>query len=178
MNVLKKIGFLTIVLSLGLSFQACSKKNDVSTAADGAEGAATSEAQDIAEENLDDYTTAKVSVKEAKEILDNLTTVYFGYDQSSLTAQERSELKKIGAALKTLNTANISIEGHCDERGSNEYNLALGDRRARAVYDYLTNLGVDPSQLDTTSFGEERPAMTGMNEDAWSKNRRAELVKK
>ncbi|MCB1197050.1 MAG: peptidoglycan-associated lipoprotein Pal [Deltaproteobacteria bacterium] len=136
-------------------------------------------AEDIAEENLDDAMAgAGVTAQQAQAILNNLTTVYFDYDESTLSAQETAELQKIAAALKVLNTASISIEGHCDDRGSNEYNLALGDRRARSVYEYLTNLGVDPSQLDTTSYGEERPAVSGMSESAWAKNRRAELVKK
>jgi peptidoglycan-associated lipoprotein len=70
----------------------------------------------------------------------------------------------------------IVIEGHCDERGTAEYNIALGERRAKSVKRYLINLGVDSSQLSTISYGEERPADPGHNEAAWAKNRRAEFV--
>ncbi|MCB0271934.1 MAG: peptidoglycan-associated lipoprotein Pal [Bdellovibrionales bacterium] len=177
MNQLKKIGFLSFVLALGLGLAACSKNKDVSSTADQASDAA-SDSQSMSEENLDDMTVGKLSLEEAQQVLKNLTTIYFGYDQSSISKQDRADLKKIAAALKTIDTFELSIEGHCDERGSNEYNLALGDRRANAVYDYLLTLGVSNGQLRTVSYGEERPAMTGENENAWSKNRRAELVKR
>jgi peptidoglycan-associated lipoprotein len=73
-------------------------------------------------------------------------------------------------------TARLSIEGHCDERGTNEYNLALGDRRAKAVKDYLTSLGVASGRMDVISYGEERPACTDQSEACWAKNRRAHFV--
>ena len=71
----------------------------------------------------------------------------------------------------------IQLEGHCDERGTNEYNLALGERRAKAVFDYLVSLGASPSQFSMVSFGEERPAASGSNESAWKQNRRVEFTR-
>jgi len=78
--------------------------------------------------------------------------------------------------MKDLVNAKIKIEGHCDERGSDEYNLALGDRRAKAVAAYLITLGVKQDKISTISFGKEKPAVQGSDEAAWSKNRRAEFV--
>lgn len=178
MSFLKKSTFLALLIAVGFAAQSCSKNNDVSSAADEmpAEETMISDAQDISEENLDNMDSS-LSPEQAQSILNNLTTIYFGYDQSSLTAQEQSELDRVASALKALNSAEITIEGHADERGSNEYNLALGNRRANAVYDYLLNMGVDANQLNTVSFGEERPAQLGSSESAWSKNRRAELVR-
>ena len=78
--------------------------------------------------------------------------------------------------LRDFRNRSIVIEGHCDERGTREYNLALGERRAQAVQSYLTSAGVRASQIDTVSYGEERPEDPGHDESAWSKNRRAEMT--
>ncbi len=80
--------------------------------------------------------------------------------------------------LKALSGVDIRIEGHCDERGSDEYNLALGERRAQAAMNYLATLGVPASRMSTISYGEEKPLDPGHNEEAWAKNRRAEFVAK
>ena len=83
----------------------------------------------------------------------------------------------MAASLKANQNVKIQIEGHCDERGSEEYNLALGERRAKSALDFLVAEGVARDTLTTTSFGEMKPAVQGSNESAWSKNRRAELVR-
>lgn len=101
--------------------------------------------------------------------------VYFNYDESSLSDDARSKLARNADLLKTTQLL-VTIEGHADERGTNEYNLALGDRRANAVRDYLTSLGVDAGRLRTLSYGEERPVCTETDESCWSQNRRAHLV--
>jgi len=101
--------------------------------------------------------------------------VYFAFDSADLTAESRTTLAKDAAAIGRLG-GHYQIEGHCDERGSAEYNLALGDRRARAVRDYLVSLGVDPAALSTISYGEERPFAEGHDESAWSQNRRGHFV--
>lgn len=105
-----------------------------------------------------------------------LSTVYFDFDSYVLTSESRDSLRKAAESLKTNSAARIQIEGHCDERGSNEYNLALGEKRARAVEEFLVNQGVSADQLSTISYGEERPAVPGSDEDSWAKNRRAEFV--
>jgi len=107
----------------------------------------------------------------------SLQTVYFDFDRSDLRQDSRDTLSKNAQALmKDLVNAKIKIEGHCDERGSDEYNLALGDRRAKAVAAYLITLGVKQDKISTISFGKEKPAVQGSDEAAWSKNRRAEFV--
>ena len=101
--------------------------------------------------------------------------VYFDFDKFDIKAEYRTVLKHNAAILKKYNTMRVLIEGHTDSRGTSEYNLALGERRARAVQDYLIVLGVPATQLEIVSYGEERPAVMGNNEAAWAKNRRAEF---
>lgn len=101
-------------------------------------------------------------------------TVYFALDASDLTDASRAALERQLACYRD-STGPIRIEGHCDERGTIDYNLALGDRRARSVSRWLAGQGVDAGRIATVSYGEEKPAVTGSGEDAWSKNRRAEI---
>jgi len=101
------------------------------------------------------------------------STVYFGYDQSILTAEGQATLDRQAAFLKANPTIRIVIEGHCDERGTREYNLALGDRRASAARDYLVAKGVNASRLTTISYGKERPAVGGSNDTSYALNRRS-----
>ena len=99
-------------------------------------------------------------------------TVYFELDKSTIREGEQSKLEHIAEFFKSNTNDLLMIEGHCDERGTEQYNLALGDRRALAVREYLCNLGVDPGRVHTVSFGEARPVDPGHTEAAWSKNRR------
>ncbi|MBV5337032.1 MAG: peptidoglycan-associated lipoprotein Pal [Deltaproteobacteria bacterium] len=106
-----------------------------------------------------------------------LETVYFDFDKSDLRQDARDALSKNAEALlKKVADAKIQVAGHCDERGSDEYNLALGDRRAKSVAKYLTTLGIKADRISTISYGKEKPAVQGNDEAAWSKNRRAEFV--
>ncbi len=98
--------------------------------------------------------------------------VYFGYDKFNLKADASKTLDKQAAWLKTNPSVTVAIEGHCDERGTREYNLALGERRANSVKEYLILLGVNPARLKTISYGKERPVAMGSNEAAWGQNRR------
>ncbi len=102
--------------------------------------------------------------------------VYFDYDESEITAESERTLRAKLDILRSNPSLRMSLEGHADERGSTEYNLALGNRRAEAVRQFFTSFGLDASRFSITSFGEERPAAMGSNEDAWSQNRRAEFV--
>ena len=104
--------------------------------------------------------------------------VYFEYDSSLLTSEAQMLLKKKAQYLKEHPGITVVIEGHCDERGTFEYNLALGDRRALSVKAFLTDLGVSASRLTTISYGEERPLDPRSTEDAWAKNRRVHFVVK
>ena len=99
--------------------------------------------------------------------------VFFDYDSAELGADAQELLQAQAAWLKQYNKTSIIIEGHCDERGTREYNLALGERRAQAVKNYLNGLGVGISNMSTISYGKERPAVVGSNDDAWSQNRRS-----
>ncbi len=105
-----------------------------------------------------------------------LGPIYFAYDSFALTGEARRALDAHAAWLKANGSVNVQVEGHCDERGTTEYNLALGERRASTVRDYLTSQGVPGAQVSSISYGEERPAVQGADESAWSQNRRAEFV--
>jgi peptidoglycan-associated lipoprotein len=102
-----------------------------------------------------------------------LKDVHFDFDSSVVGSSERGVLKANGQWLLDNPKKNVVVEGHCDERGTNEYNMALGERRAKAAYDYLRSLGVPSRQMSTISYGEELPLDPGHEEGAWAKNRRA-----
>ena len=102
--------------------------------------------------------------------------VFFGFDKSDLTAEARATLDRQASWLKKYATAKITMEGHCDERGTREYNLALGERRATAAKNYLVAAGITADRVKTVSYGKERPAVLGSNEASWAQNRRAVSV--
>jgi peptidoglycan-associated lipoprotein len=105
-----------------------------------------------------------------------LADVFFDFDSASLTDAARATLEKHAAWLQTHREAYVLIEGHCDERGTVKYNLALGDKRAQTVRDYLVSLGVPAARLATVSLGKERPLDPGHDEAAWARNRRAHFA--
>ncbi|CAI8444838.1 MAG: Outer membrane lipoprotein Omp16 [SAR116 cluster bacterium MED-G04] len=99
--------------------------------------------------------------------------VYFDFDSSALSADAKSTLNAQAAFLRSNPSVRITVEGHADERGTREYNLALGDRRASAARDFLVAQGIDGARIKTISYGKERPEMVGSNDEAWAKNRRS-----
>jgi len=103
----------------------------------------------------------------------DVNDIFFDYDDHTLSAEARSTLSGNANHLKEMSAMRLTIEGHCDERGTTEYNLALGQRRADAARSYLVDLGIDGSRLSTISYGEERPFAAGHDESSWSQNRRA-----
>lgn len=105
-----------------------------------------------------------------------LETIYFDFDKSDLRKPDRDILARNAAILMGPLKKNVQIEGHCDERGSAEYNLALGERRARSAMKYLIMLGVSADRLSIISYGKEKPVDPGHDEEAWAKNRRAQFV--
>ena len=105
-----------------------------------------------------------------------LQTIYFAYDSSNLTEAARSTLEENARWLKLSDAVDIQVEGHCDERGGQQYNLALGERRARSVKDYLVALGVNESRVSIISYGKEKPVAFGHDDESWSRNRRANFV--
>jgi peptidoglycan-associated lipoprotein len=102
--------------------------------------------------------------------------VFFAYDSYELSAEAQETLRRQAEWMQTYADVTVTIEGHCDERGTREYNLALGERRATAAANFMVALGVDPSRITTISYGKERPAVMGSDESAWAQNRRGVTV--
>ncbi|MFQ5416961.1 MAG: OmpA family protein [Myxococcota bacterium] len=120
--------------------------------------------------------TGEVESVESVE-LSELKTIYFDFDQANIRADQRAELQADAKAIEAQpDLGVVTLQGNCDERGSEEYNLALGDRRAAAVKTYLVDLGVSASRLRTVSFGESKSAVAGHDESAWKWNRRVDFA--
>jgi peptidoglycan-associated lipoprotein len=124
------------------------------------------------EERIKEESMAK---QEARDMFQN-DDIHFEFDSSTLTPEAQLKLKKKAEWLQNNPEATATIEGNCDERGTSEYNLALGDRRATSAKNFLVDLGISASRLTTISYGEERPIDPGHNEAAWAKNRRCHFV--
>lgn len=122
---------------------------------------------------IDTMAAIRARIEAARASL--LETVYFDYDSDELRADERGKLDAKLAVLNANPQLRLRIAGHCDERGSDEYNLVLGRKRAEAAKRYLTDRGIDGSRIETMTFGRERPAVLGSDESAWSRNRRDEF---
>lgn len=108
--------------------------------------------------------------------IQGLDSIHFNFDRAVVDSADMDLLRKNAEWIKVHKDLKMQIEGHCDERGSTEYNLALGERRARAVYNILTEMGVAKDRMSIISFGEERPIMQGSSDEAYAKNRRANFV--
>jgi len=115
------------------------------------------------------------NMNEDREYFKN-QTVYFDFDKAAVRASERHKVQAVADALKKRPEASVEVEGHCDERGTEEYNRSLGERRALSIREYLVLLGISSERIFTVSFGEDKPAVPGHNEAAWSKNRRGEFI--
>jgi peptidoglycan-associated lipoprotein len=176
-EVMKKLGvFGLIVLVFCLAMAGgCSKKVSSTPAGATAAGAGDgSGAQGgLTAEQLEAQRLAELQRQAIEKI--GADKIYFAFDSNELTQESRQVLTEKAELLKANPALSLLIEGHCDERGTNEYNLALGERRARAAYEFLVLLGIDSSKLQIISYGEEYPAVQGSNEEAWSKNRRDEF---
>ena len=118
----------------------------------------------------------QVRPRKAAEPVKGLQRIHFDFDRSAIKPEYQPVLRSNAEWMRQHSNTNVVIEGHCDERGTEEYNLALGDRRAQATRDYLVQLGVSGGRLQTISFGEERPFEAGHDETAWRLNRRAHFV--
>jgi peptidoglycan-associated lipoprotein len=174
------------ILVAGLFFTvSCAKKTVVSgestieNQAD-AKTTAQEEAEKIAQQKLDDQLVNAEALKQAKiEAAGKRFVnqdVHFEYDSSQLSSMAKTVLKEKAAWLKANSSASVIIEGHCDERGTTEYNLALGESRSSTAKAYLVNLGVASSRLDTISYGEEQPKDGSQTESAYRQNRRAHFA--
>ena len=157
---------LTLMLATG-----CAKKQ--TTAAEG-QALSFSTPDPQSPSGMDAGAAEKEAMMKAESALTG-NKIFFDFDKYDLKDTAKEVLKAKAAILKKYGSWKMLIEGHCDERGTEEYNLALGERRARAAYEFLVVLGVPSSRLKIVSFGEERPADAGHTEMAWAKNRRAEF---
>ncbi|MDB6121019.1 MAG: peptidoglycan-binding outer rane lipoprotein Pal, OmpA family [Pedosphaera sp.] len=104
------------------------------------------------------------------------SSVYFEFDKSSIKSSEQPKLSEVASYLKSNGNAAVRVEGNCDERGTEEYNRSLGERRALAAREALVGMGIDPRRVDTVSYGEDKPAVQGHDESAFSKNRRDDFI--
>lgn len=139
----------------------------------------TTPSQSVAQSNTSAYPNAATRAR-IDELIGRIQDAYFDYNQHSLRtdaiATLASDSKELAEILQQYPGYKLKIEGYCDERGSAEYNVALGDARAKAAKDYLVNAGVSANQLDTVSFGKENPVCTEHDETCWQKNRRVHIV--
>ncbi len=164
--------FAVSVLSLAImGCESTSTISDESALATNPEGQ-EDQTQAVDSEGSIDVVTGTQDVQTFDPLLDS-KVIYFGYDRTEISPEYKKVLNAHAKYLMANPQASIVFEGHCDERGTVEYNLALGERRANSVKSYLIVQGVNPSQLDSVSFGEERPEIIGSQETDWSKNRRA-----
>jgi len=155
MNSHRSIKLAMVALaSAGLLFAGCAKKETVSA----------------------EPAKAQVQPMKASASKPSTNSVYFAFDSAKLDASAQATLDGYAAWLNGMHSTSIKIEGNCDQRGSREYNLALGQDRADSVRKYLTARGVSASRIDTVSFGEERPACMGTGEACWAQNRHADIV--
>jgi peptidoglycan-associated lipoprotein len=124
----------------------------------------------------DEYSRMRGMDLEAINALELLPDIHFDFDRADILARDRSTLGTIAGTLRRFDFLDVTIEGHCDERGTADYNLALGERRARAAYDYLVSLGVPASRLRTVSYGKESPLCLERREECWARNRRTRFT--
>jgi peptidoglycan-associated lipoprotein len=184
----KGLGIFIVILCVGVILSGCPKKTAVKDdpsvkSAGGSEaGKDAKEAERVreaeAKKEFEKSLVAKKTPGIEGVVLESkmLKDIHFDFDRYNIQPGEAEILKENSALLKKYPGMKFQIEGHCDERGTGEYNLALGERRANSVKKYLSSLGISPSSISTISYGEERPFDQGHGEDAWTKNRRAHFV--
>jgi peptidoglycan-associated lipoprotein len=183
---------LIVIISVGLAFSVsgCAKKKVTAEEEMGAVVEETApgpgeagyekiyeEAMTAKEESLE----AQAVIEKEPEVLEGRTSapllpIYFDFDKSNIRENQRDRIEKNAAFLKENKVVRVRIEGNCDERGTNEYNMALGERRAISAKKYLVNLGIHEDRMHTISYGEEKPLLYGHDEYSWAQNRRDDFV--
>lgn len=164
-NMIRKISITLLTASLAIAIGCQSKKKAEDS--DAAGGGAP--AIDSTPMNFD------VSGSDSGKI-SGLTTVHFDYDKATLSAESKKEIKGNADWMKSNGNVKVQVEGHCDARGSIEYNLSLGERRAQSVKNYMVSLGIPAARLSIISYGKEKPLANGDSESDYAKNRRANFV--
>jgi|ERR1051326_4226128 peptidoglycan-associated lipoprotein len=197
MKYAKTFNLLLVVLAISLGVAGCTKKKPIVTPIPGVAGKPISSenpsgiergtplppVQDVtANPNVNANPTGiPLTARNLEDFVPHpdqfaANTVYFDFDRATIKPSETGKLDGVVSHLKANPTHAVQIEGHCDERGTEQYNLSLGERRALAVREYLVTAGIAPERVFTISYGETRPAVQGHNEAAWSKNRRGVFV--
>jgi len=167
MKFISKKLLTTLVIISTLSIVGCGSSKKAPEASASADTAAVS---------TDGGLNLEVNGDSDSEKAGALKTVYFGFNSSSLTDSAKADLNANAEFLKMNTTVSVQVEGHCDERGGVQFNVALGEKRAQATKDYLVSAGVDSSRVSTISYGKERPVAFGHDDSAWSQNRRSNFV--
>lgn len=180
MNWKRKALLIGTIMTVAIAFAGCGKTADVSSASDPQRRTGTGAADRMASEPSTDSRQKGVDFEDSNEqssiAQTGLQPVYFDFDQSSLRADARAALRSNAQWLKANPKTKVTIEGNCDERGTVEYNQALGQRRALVAKQYLQDLGVSPDRMKLISYGKENPVCHDSLESCWQQNRRAELV--
>ncbi len=166
-----------VSIFLILFVAACATKQKDSADASGSGSASSDSAVSESEGSITETAGSGIVSGSQEDLIVNVgDRVFFGYDSSDLDSDALELLQDQLAWLKQNSNVSVTIEGHCDERGTREYNLALGEKRAQAVKNYLIGLGISPDRVSTISYGKERPAVVGSNDGAWSQNRRSVTI--
>lgn len=171
MRKLKIIFMIMMGVAVGLSASGCKKRGAAQAGAGGVSPIGGVQGDGIYGEGL-----GPRFGMDGDYIEGQFAPVYYAYDSAQVSPAERAKLEAVAGYLRSNPGVNLIVEGHCDERGSREYNLSLGERRALAARAYLVGLGIDGSRIQTRSYGSEQPAAFGHDEEAWRQNRRAEFV--
>ena len=186
--IMKGLNIFVVIVCVGVILSGCTQKTVVKEepSAKGTElsqaGKDAKETERIREEELKKEFEKSLVAKKTPGIegtvLESkmLKDIHFDFDRYNIRVEEAEILKENFTLMKKYSGMRFQIEGHCDERGTGEYNLALGERRANSAKKYLISLGIEPGRISTISYGEERPFDQGHNEDAWTRNRRAHFV--
>ncbi len=165
-----------VSIFLILFVAACATKQKDTGDASGS-GSSSSDSSVESEGNITETAGSGIVSGSQEDLIVNVgDRVFFGYDSSDLDSDALELLQDQVAWLKQNANVSVTVEGHCDERGTREYNLALGEKRAQAVKNYLIGLGISPDRVSTISYGKERPAVVGSNDGAWAQNRRSVTI--
>ena len=165
--------FISAILVLFVAACATKPKDD----ADASGSGSTSSDSSVSDGTITETAGSGIVAGSQEDLIVNVgDRVFFGYDSSDLDSDALELLQDQVAWLKQNSNVSVTIEGHCDERGTREYNLALGEKRAQSVKNYLIGLGISPDRVSTISYGKERPAVVGSNDCAWAQNRRSVTI--
>ncbi len=182
----KSLVITVLILCVGLVMMGCPKKTVVKEepsvkkeeAAKPEAERAPKEKEQATKEQFEKSLAAERSPGIQGQVFESslLKDIHFNFDKYDIRSEDSAILKENAALLKKFSNVKVQIEGHCDARGTVEYNLALGERRANKTKDYLVSLGISTDRISTISYGKERPLDPGQNEEAWAKNRRAHTI--